>query len=136
MKLVCAAATLLLSMMASSAGAESVYRCGNAYSATPCPDAKLVDATDPRSAAQRAEGLRVAADERQLANEMRRARLAEQAAWKPAAATSLSGPPPAPAIPAVRHPHAKKRHAASKPAATSDFVAIDPTSLKRRGQNK
>ncbi len=120
-----------------SAGAQPVYRCGSEYSRTPCPSGggKIVDATDPRTAAQRAEARRIAADERRLAAEMRRDRLAEQKTIKPAGATSLSGPTPAtPASAAARH-HKKKR-ATTPPPVTTDFVAIDPSTRKRRGGSK
>jgi hypothetical protein len=60
--------------------AQPVYRCGNTYSQTPCPQGKLVAATDVRSAAERAEASRIAANERKLAADMRSDRLADEAA--------------------------------------------------------
>ena len=128
-------AILALCCVTWSAGAQPVYRCGNAYSQTPCPSGgKVVDATDPRTAAQRAEGRRVVDDERRLAAEMRRERLAEQRATKPVGASSLSGP--APAVPAsAAERHHKKKRATTKPPVSTDFVVIDPSSRKRRGAN-
>ena len=131
-----ALAILALCFVTWSAGAQPVYRCGNAYSQTPCPSGgKVVDATDPRTAAQRAEAHRVIADERRLAAEMRRDRLAEQrAATKPAGASSLSGP--APAVPAsAAERHHKKKRATTRPLVSTDFVAIDPSSRRRRSRD-
>jgi hypothetical protein len=130
------AASLLLGLATlGGVNAQPIYRCGNVYSQTPCPQGTIVEATDPRSAAQRAEASRVAADERRLASELRRERLADQAALKPAGASSLSGPPPAKAASAVeRGPAKKKKRSAAKPAATTDFIAVDPSSRARRGR--
>jgi hypothetical protein len=42
-------AALLLCLLSSLAGAQPVYRCGNAYSQSPCPaGGRIVDATDSR----------------------------------------------------------------------------------------
>jgi hypothetical protein len=60
--------------------AQPVYRCGSTYSQTPCPAGKIVPATDVRSAAERAEAARIAANERKLAADMRSDRLADEAA--------------------------------------------------------
>jgi hypothetical protein len=87
-------AALMLSLAAAGVNAQTVYRCGSTYSESPCPQPTLIDATDARTAAQRADAQRVAADERQLGRRMEQERLALAAAQKPAGATSLSGPPP------------------------------------------
>jgi hypothetical protein len=60
--------------------AQPVYRCGSTYSQTPCPQGKIVAATDVRSAAERAEASRIAANEGKLAADMRNDRLADEAA--------------------------------------------------------
>ncbi len=127
-----AAATLMLLLVATGANAQPVYRCGSVYSQSPCPHGKIVEATDPRTAAQRAEARRVVDDERRLAAEMRRERLAEQAAVKPAAASSLSGPVPAqPASGAERGP---KKRVSAKAEAPAVFIAGDSTTRMRRGR--
>ena len=41
--------------LCTGAGAEEVYKCGNAYSQKPCPGAVLVDVQDARTAAQKAQ---------------------------------------------------------------------------------
>ena len=90
-------ATLMLCLAAASAAqAQTVYRCGSSYADAPCPQAALVDAADPRSAAQRADAQRVAADEKRMADRMERERLALAATQKPAGAGSLSGTPAKP----------------------------------------
>jgi len=74
----------------SSAGAVgAIYRCGadgRTFSQTPCANGTLVEASDPRTAAQRAEARRVAAAERQAAA----AAAAASAASAPAATTAAA----------------------------------------------
>ena len=77
------AAALLLGLFGVCAHAQIVYRCANAYSQEPCPQARAVDVSDQRTAAQHAEGLRVAAVDRQLGDEMSRERHARESAVKP-----------------------------------------------------
>ena len=125
-------AALLFCMAALGAQAQAVYRCGNTYSSTPCPQGKVVEATDFRTAAQRAEARRLAADDQRLAADMRHERLVNQAMQKPALASSLS------AIPAAdtRLPHAvaryplKKKRVTTKPAASTPFTAVGELSRK------
>ena len=129
-----------LGLTAATLGAQAVqpvYRCGSTYSQVPCPEGRMVEATDPRSAAQRAEARRVAALERQQATQMERERRAQEAAQKPAGASGFDSRSPAPeaaASSAERGRHQKKRSKANKPAASEDFTAIDPTSLKKRSR--
>jgi len=125
-------AILLACTALSTAQAQTVYRCGNAYSQSPCPGAQTVEASDPRSPAQQAEGQRVADDERRLAAEMRRERLADERAVRGAAAASLSGPEPKTRVAVAPHPARHKKLAARKSPATTDFVAFDPGSRKRK----
>ena len=127
-----AAPTLIFLIVASGANAQTVFRCGSVYSQTACPNGRMVEATDPRTLAQQAEARRVADDERRLAAEMRRERLAEQAAIKPPTAGSLSGPMAS--QPASGADRGKKKKLASAGAAPPAFVATDPTHRRRRGQ--
>ncbi len=131
---VLAASTLVLSLLSTCAIAQPVYRCGNAYSQTGCTQGggKLVEATDPRSGAQRAEARRLAADERRLAADLQRDRLADEKALKPGGAANVgSAPlPPVPAAATARRLHKKSRVAG--PKVGDDFVAVDPSSRKRR----
>ncbi len=127
---------LTLLFAAEGAHAQPVFRCGSVYSQTPCPQAKVVEATDPRSAAQRAEAQRVSASERKLAADMRRDRLADERALKPASAGSLGPAKPAavkPPTPADRSGGKKKqKRGALAPAANEDFVASGPSTKKKR----
>lgn len=129
-----------LGLTAATLGAQAVqpvYRCGSTYSQVPCPEGRMVEGTDPRSAAQRAEARRVAALERQQATQMERERRAQEAAQKPAGASGFDSRSPAPemaASSAERGGHQKKRSKTNKPAASEDFTAVDPTSLKKRGR--
>ena len=130
-------AALLLSLLTALAGAQPVYRCGNAYSQSPCPaGGRIVDATDPRTAAQRAEARRVAADEQRFAADLRRDRLADEKAAKPSGVASLSGPAVEghPAA-AGSHPKKKRRRAAKSPA-IEEVVVLDPSTVKRRGTSR
>ena len=132
MKLIVATLLAAAAMM-SAAQAQTVYRCGNTYSQSACPEARRVEVSDERSPAQQAEARRVADDERRLAAEMRRERLADEHAGRAGGAASLSGHAPTrlSLAPVVVHPH-KKKHTLGKAPATTDFVAFDPSSRKRR----
>ncbi|MDE2092422.1 MAG: hypothetical protein KGL99_18555 [Burkholderiales bacterium] len=118
-----------------SVQAQPIYRCGNVYSQTPCPQGRIVDATDPRTEAQRAEARSVAADDRRRATEMRRDRLADQAALKPGGASSLSGSAPvqAKAASAAGRSHPTKKRRAGRPVPTSDVIVFEPAPRARRG---
>lgn len=124
-----AATALMFFFAVGCAHAQEVYRCGSAYSQTPCPQGRLVEADDTRSETQRAEAARVAAGERRLANEMRRDRLAEEAALKPAQAGSLSAPK---ALAAADRGPTKKKRGSAKPAAPKDFVVTIASPKKKR----
>ena len=116
---------------------QPVYRCGSTYSQVPCPEGRIVDATDPRSAGQRAEARRMAALERQQAAQMERERREQEAAQKPAAASGFDSRSPAPdaaASSADRGRHQTKRSKTGKRAADDTFTAVDPTSLKKRSR--
>jgi hypothetical protein len=131
------AVVLCVACMTGVAQAQPVYRCGpdgTEYSHTPCPGGKVLESTDPRSAAQREEAVRVAAQERRKAAQMERERRAEQAAIKPARAAGFNGrPPPAgAAASASERGKSKKRVSKSKPDKNADFVAVEPGAKKKR----
>ena len=120
---------LAFCLVALAASAQPVYRCGREYSRTPCPQGKIVEATDPRTAAQRAEAKRVAQREQKLAQDMESDRAAEQAKIKPALAGSLSGAPKPPTVEPKLQP--KKKRKASKAGKNEDFSAVAPAAKKR-----
>lgn len=59
--------------------AESVYRCDNRYSQTPCPDGVRVEVQDRRTAEQKAQTDAATRRDTQLANALERTRLQEEA---------------------------------------------------------
>lgn len=61
------------------ASAEEVYRCGNAYSQKPCPDAVVVDVQDARSKTQKTESDAAVQREAAAGNAMEKARLKAEA---------------------------------------------------------
>jgi hypothetical protein len=65
-------------LLASSLSAQTVYRCGNSYSQTPCSGAVTVPADDARSAAQRDAARKGLLRDQALAKEMEAARRAQE----------------------------------------------------------
>jgi hypothetical protein len=118
-------AVLFVATLACSiAGAQPVYRCGNAYGSVPCSQGKAIESDDARTARQRDDALRLAAAERRQGDEMERARLRREAAFKPALASALSSAP-APAVKALeKKPSFKKRAAKAKPTGKQAVVFL------------
>ena len=127
-----AALALMFCIAAGGTQAQEVYRCGSVYSQTPCAQGRLVESDDSRSEAQRAEAARVAAREHRLASDMRRDRLAEGAALKPALAGSLSAPK---AVATAEQGPTKKKRGSAKPAAHKDFVVTVASERKKRARS-
>jgi hypothetical protein len=84
MKCQAAVAALSLAFIAGTAGAQTIYRCGNAYSDEQCPGASAVAPLRAPSAEQSAASRRETEREMKLASAMEAARLKEEA--KPVAA--------------------------------------------------
>ena len=119
--------------------AQLIFRCGpDDYSHTPCPGGTIVESSDPRSAAQRDEALRVAAQERRRAAALERERRAQQATTPPALATGFNGRPPPPEAAASSADRGKPRKgsAKAKPGMSPDFVAVEPGAKKKRKATK
>lgn len=113
-----------LALLGGSAAAAAIYRCGNTYSQTPCPEGgKVVEATDPRSAAQRAEARRIAAAERKAAAE--RQREAKAAAAPAQSAPASLTPAPAASAADTRAGRGSANKAKGE-GADKDFVATVP----------
>ena len=121
-------AAMLLS--AACAAQAQVYRCGQTYSQKPCPEGKLIDSSDPRSAAQRAEAKRAVAKEKQLATDLERERRLRESGTAPQAASLAAAPAPAASkpVPMKSTAKAKSRPKRQKPAAEKDFRAVVPAS--------
>lgn len=79
MRLHLAIVSTVLWLACTAATAQTVYRCGNSYSQTPCPNGVALDVADPRTPAQRAEAAAAAARDTQTANALEKTRLAEEA---------------------------------------------------------
>jgi len=68
------------STLSTLATAENVYKCGNTYSQSPCPGAKLLNIDDSRDPQQKKLKDEVTRRDAELANDMEKARLANEAA--------------------------------------------------------
>jgi hypothetical protein len=112
---------LFLALTTAAAGGETIFRCGDSYSLTPCANARAIEAAAPVSPAQRAEARAVAAREKQLALEMVRDRQ-ERERVRPATAASLG---PSPAARTASAPHGAKKHVRNKKKAPADEDARD-----------
>jgi hypothetical protein len=91
MRLIAALTVCLLASTGASAQ-SAVYRCGSAYSQSPCPQARLVDVDDARSGAQRADAQLLAASNKRLGDQMASERLARDAAQTRAAKSAHTKP--------------------------------------------
>lgn len=122
-RLVLALAFATMAAVAGTAAAAPIYRCGNTYSQQPCPEGRIVEATDPRSAAQRAEARRVAAAERKATAEAEHERKTQdKVAQKQPGSLSAAAPASAPASAA----HKGKKKSAKAESGSKDFVAAVP----------
>ena len=92
-------------LVAGSAAAQTVYKCGNTYSQLPCPDAAVINA-DPRSGAQKAQADQATARDARIASAMEKARLQQEKA-------DLAANTP-PARPAIENSASKPRPGAMK----------------------
>ena len=122
---------------AAGAQAQAIYRCGSngtEYSQTPCPGGKVLESSDSRSAAQRVEAVRVAAQDRRQAAELERARREQQASTPAAKAGSLGGRPvpPEASASATERGTLRKKSKKSKLAKGADTVFVEPGSAKQR----
>jgi len=124
---------VLLACASTATSAAPVYRCGGGtYSQTPCPGGTVVDATDPRSAAQRAEARRQAAAEKRRARELQRDRLAQEKRARKEPAIASLGPESAASEPAdsASKPSAKRKGKRKSEAQGEDFTAVVPKNPK------
>lgn len=87
------AAWVMCCLAASATSAQTVYRCANSYSHTPCAGALAIPVDDARSPAQKAQTDAATTQARQLAGQMERERLAlERAALPAKAAPQVNNP--------------------------------------------
>lgn len=139
--------TGLLVALLCSAGiadaATTIYRCGpggREYSQRPCTDGTVVEGTDGRTGAQRAQAARAVEQEKRRAAEMERERLAEERKKTAAAAAAigingLARPGDAAASAtegtATKSNAGKVRSKAKEPKESKDFVAVEPVVKKK-----
>ena len=128
------AVAIAAAALATAAGAQTIFRCGDSYSQSPCANAKVFEAIAAPTAAQRADAQAVAAREKLLALEMVQERREREQAIRPATAGSLGPTPPARAASAPprgkKHASAKKRVAVDDPG--RDFAASVPKTKKNK----
>ena len=100
--------------------AQTIYRCGNAYSEAPCPGGVAIDVNDRRSAAQKAQTDAAARQAAASALQMERERLALErsvrgpATGNPSAAKARTPPDRVPP-PTARHTRPAKKKTAAEP---------------------
>ena len=126
---------LLLAGMASlETVAAPIYRCGNTYTQMRCTNGKVLESTDPRSAAQRAEAQRTTERQRLEAERMEAERHLREAATKPPMASGFDSRASEPAAEASE-PRKPTRTSAGRKARKEDgastqdgkdFVAVEP----------
>lgn len=113
----------LLALLAGTAGAQAVYRCGNQYSQQPCPDGRQVQVEDPRTAAEAKRADAETQRQAKAADAMEKARLQQEAS----VAKAPVRPAPAPEAPTAGEPKGKAGHAKiSKPKKPDYFTATSP----------
>jgi hypothetical protein len=123
------AAVMLYAAFSTGASAQTVYRCGNAYSEKPCPGATSFEASDPRSGEQAAAASEKARRDAKLAGEMQKDRIAEEKRLGGPAKMILGLPPAEPAHAASgSKKHARKKHKGEQEPA--DFSAVGPKKPK------
>jgi len=123
-------------LVAGAASGAEIYRCGNTYAQTPCPDGRVLDATapqpDPQEVRARSEATR---REARLADALARERQAREQQAARVGAASLSPGRVTPKVgtpatePAPTHRRKAHRH---KPRQGDDFVAVTPRAPKQR----
>jgi hypothetical protein len=74
-----AALLFAFAALSSLATGQVSYNCGSSYSQTPCPDAVVLDKTDQRTSAQKAQADLATQRDARLANTMEKARLQQEA---------------------------------------------------------
>jgi hypothetical protein len=134
------AAALFMALAASAlpTAAQTVYRCGDSYSQTPCHGGQVIDVEDSRSAIQRSQTLAATQRDTRLANAMEKMRLDEEAKAEAARLTQQR------AEAAAKSSRGKGKDAGSamakskdaKPKKPADFTAIAPGTGKSKPARK
>lgn len=127
-----------LAASAMPAAAQTVYRCGDSYSQTPCHGGQVIDVEDSRSAVQRSQTLAATQRDAQVANAMEKTRLEAEARAETARLTQQK------AEAAAKSSRGKGKDASAamakgkdaKPRKPGDFTAIAPGTGKSKPAKK
>lgn len=115
--------------------AQGIYRCGNAYSQTPCPGAESLHLNDPRQPDQKQQTDAAASQAARLAQTMEQTRIAEEkrllADRQSTPSTMAEKPASAGASTVLKSKQLQPKH--KKPDA---FIAEVPGSEKPRAKKK
>ena len=114
----------MLASAAAVSAAAPIYRCGQTYSQMPCPDGRIIDSSDPRTAAQRAEARRQVEREKELAAKMDRDRRAQDAASAPAAGLDARASAPTPVAASAPAKSRRKSTKYATPASGNVLVIV------------
>jgi hypothetical protein len=119
---------LVLALWAGTAGAQTIWRCGNSYSQQPCAGGTSVVVSDPVTG--RPTATPVANADARLAAEMEKTRLAQE---RNAPKAIVIGPVQAPPV-----PEARKDKDGTKPKAgkLEQFTAVSPGHPKEKKPKK
>jgi hypothetical protein len=115
----------LAALAALTAHAQDVYRCGNDYGQTRCPEGRALQVDDARTAEQKKSAQDVAAGNRKTADAMEKARLAQEARAAPAVIAPVTlRPVEKPVAPPKKKSSKKNRKDKAEPANESRVVVI------------
>lgn len=123
--------------LGSVALAQPVYKCGERYTQTPCPGGALIDTSDPRSAAQKAQTDLATMRDARRADAMEQARLQQEQADL-AANTPKAKPPSASRASNSRVRQVRKKEKASDSFTVRSVVEKkkEPTPKKNSGKKR
>lgn len=111
---------------ATPAQAQSVYRCGNAYTQQPCPNGTAIEASDPRSAEQKAQADKATRTDARLARELQTDR--ERAEREEYQARKAMKPT---VTPVAQAPGGKQGKAKKKATETDRYLATSPKPVRK-----
>lgn len=128
-------ATLAWALAAPSSQAQTVYRCGNTYSETPCAGGKAVKVDDPRTKAEKAKADADTEAATKTAAELERERRAAEDGELPVKRRGPVKPAAGNKAPAADSKPSGAKTGAAKPA-LNYFTAIVPPSPKDKGRKQ
>lgn len=116
---------IAITALSTAASAQNVYKCGDTYSQLPCPGGVVVDATDQRTSAQKAQSDLATGRDARTAEAMEKARLQQEKIDLAANTPRVKPASPDKAKNTQTSP-AKKRKQASKKRVDKKGVAPHP----------